>query len=368
MTLVRISCIEVKNFRAIRCARIRIDNLTIVLGPNGTGKTALLDAISVFFGKKGVDASDFHGGGDGPVEITVEFSDVGPEPPDGFPADRRICRRISKKDGKLAAEYLANVPRFQRFAELEDLKGNAYKAKYRAIRSEGYDLPECDSIEDMRAAIRRWALDHYRECEPVQERFVADPSAYVDIFPVEAMRDPSADASEGGGSALTDLVDLVIRSSPEESRKLAELDRHLRESFDELTDAEKFTGLSNMSSGITSIIREIEPAMEVEFGWRRDSSVRMPVPSAETRIWENGYLNSIDKSGHGAQRLFLYAILRYLHDLAHEAGAPGSGRMLIIDEPELHQHPVRQEAFYRVLKGLSDDLQVVYVTHSPNFL
>jgi putative ATP-dependent endonuclease of OLD family len=81
------------------------------------------------------------------------------------------------------------------------------------------------------------------------------------------------------------------------------------------------------------------------------------------------------KMGMGVQASLSIAILRAYGELKLTNKPP-----IFIDEPELYMHPQAQRNFYRILRGLSEDirneqgeliregLQIFYSTHSPDFL
>lgn len=77
--------------------------------------------------------------------------------------------------------------------------------------------------------------------------------------------------------------------------------------------------------------------------------------------------------GHGARRALHMAALETDADiLGRDDGRPDAGMatLYIIDEPELHQHPLRQDLIFSALRRLSEEssTQVIYATHSPHLV
>jgi len=79
--------------------------------------------------------------------------------------------------------------------------------------------------------------------------------------------------------------------------------------------------------------------------------------------------------GHGARRALHMAALEADADILAEGGSVDEGNtdmatLYIIDEPELHQHPQRQDLIFGALRRLSEkpSSQVIYATHSPHFV
>jgi len=74
-----IKTIHVKNFRSVFDDRIDCDNLTVLVGRNGTGKSSFLRAMEMFYDPKAaVSAEDFYAEDTSKdIEIAVTFTDLG---------------------------------------------------------------------------------------------------------------------------------------------------------------------------------------------------------------------------------------------------------------------------------------------------
>ncbi|RNJ72975.1 MAG: hypothetical protein EB824_05295, partial [Thaumarchaeota archaeon S15] len=77
-------------------------------------------------------------------------------------------------------------------------------------------------------------------------------------------------------------------------------------------------------------------------------------------------------AGHGTKRAFYMSTLEVISEMSADGsgGQPESSTVIVIDEPELHQHPQRQKVLLKALQRLSKQgsHQVVYSTHSPHFV
>ena len=80
---------------------------------------------------------------------------------------------------------------------------------------------------------------------------------------------------------------------------------------------------------------------------------------------ENNIEENIENKGSGLQRAVALAVIQTqplnLRD-------PNSALMFCIDEPELNLHPKAQETLSKALKNISEQQQIVIVTHSPFML
>jgi len=108
---------------------------------------------------------------------------------------------------------------------------------------------------------------------------------------------------------------------------------------------------------------------------------RTPVTSAIANLVEDGYSATVDRTSHGLQRVFIMSLLQHLSTI-NETNAGSTSvsdfptLVLIIEEPELYQHPNRQRHISEIcialseckVSGVSSKIQVVYSTHSPHFV
>jgi predicted ATP-dependent endonuclease of OLD family len=70
--------IRVQNFRSIKDATLECDLITILIGPNGGGKSAFLHALSIFYNPNAdYSEEDFYNREtENPITITVTFGDL----------------------------------------------------------------------------------------------------------------------------------------------------------------------------------------------------------------------------------------------------------------------------------------------------
>ncbi len=76
-----IKMILIKNFRSILDNRIDCDNLTVLVGRNGTGKSSFMQALEMFYDPKAtITAEDFYAEDTSKeIEVAVTFTDLGTE-------------------------------------------------------------------------------------------------------------------------------------------------------------------------------------------------------------------------------------------------------------------------------------------------
>ena len=135
--------------------------------------------------------------------------------------------------------------------------------------------------------------------------------------------------------------------------------------------------LNNLGKRMTKTVRQFVPGAEVDLSWHQ-TELDIGLPTAQINLWEDGFPSAVGRAGHGLQRVFIMSMLQHLSEV--QASGEGDSELpalvLVIDEPELYQHPNRQRDMSRVLlslasggiSGASSETQVIYSTHSPHFV
>lgn len=106
---------------------------------------------------------------------------------------------------------------------------------------------------------------------------------------------------------------------------------------------------------------------DLKLDWKKDEkSVSVQDPIAQVLLSERGYVDRVDKFGHGLQRSFLLVILQ---ELMAVDNAVNPTLILGCEEPELYQHPPQARHLAEILMELAaGDSQVLLTTHSPYFI
>ena len=224
---------------------------------------------------------------------------------------------------------------------------------------------------------------------------------FTKFIPIPAVRDASAEAEEGKGSAITELIDLVVRSALLTRKDLQELKDSANLQYSEIINPSKLTEMAHLEGDLTSTLKTFVPDASVHLTWLSIGGVDIRMPKADVTLTEDGYRSPVTRTGHGLQRAFILTMLQHLAvttmsnipravnlDLLPVAETSASGShtdrqetpdvILSIEEPELYQHPTRQRHLAAVLLRLASGesalrdvtrkTQIMYSTHSPAFV
>lgn len=406
-----VESLHVKNFRSILNETLDFEDLTALVGANGSGKSSFLAALNLFYyNSPRIEIEDFYNQNiENEIVIALTFKGLSEEAKEKFSNyienEKLTVEYVLKWDnGKISGKYygssLQNTD-FQRVYEAFDIKDRAKTAKeaYSALRRtpEYASLPPCTSIADMKSSLGEWEIEHPDRCtrkrdegqffgfKEVGQGYLGQ---YTKLLLIPAVRDASEDTEEGRGSILTELMDLVVRSVLANKQALIELRDETQRKYDDIVDPGNLVELQNLSEQMTNTLKTFVPNSKVELTWHQ-LDVDIPMPRADVKLIEDGYSSAVHRTGHGLQRAFILTIFQHLA-LAQTTSAeiadlenPPIQRevklpdlLLVIEEPELYQHPNRQRHLAMIFSqlasgktpGVAEKTQVIYSTHSPLFI
>lgn len=406
-----VKAIHVKNFRSILDERIDLDNLTVLVGRNGTGKSSFLRALELFYDPKAVvSPEDFYAEDTSKqVEIAVTFTDLGAKEKSLFAPyldgnDLTVVRVFSisaKKSGTYHGMKLQNPE----FTDVRNAGGKAeIKDKYNEIRKkpEYASLPAVRNADQVEEELRKWETANPGSCSPLRDDgqffgFTEVANGYLGRYTrfihIPAVRDAAEDATEARGSCITEIMDLVVRQTLASRKELLTLQEETQKKYREIIDPSKLSELSRLEARLSDTLRYYAPETNLSIEWAKAVDIDFPLPKAEVRLHEDGYKSSVQRTGHGLQRAFILTLVQHLvaaksagmsteQGSASEVEIPEQAEpqlpnlVLAIEEPELYQHPSRQRHMASVLLKLSEGTipgvakrtQVIYSTHSPLFV
>jgi predicted ATPase len=403
---MRIQKVRLKNYRSILDEEISFDSLTAIVGPNGAGKSAALKALDEFYSTTRTTTLDdfYNRDSTAEIEITVSFGDLTETERDLFAhyLDGSTLS-VTKVIDQSRERYHGSRLQDPEFSKIRALGGKSDRRKaYNELREQDAykELPTVRSAEDAEAALAAWEATHANRLQLIRDdgkffgfRQVGQSrlERFTRFVLVPAVRHAEQDAADSRGSAIYQLMELVVRSTLERSSAFAEFRNRVRGEYATILDPERIPQLGELGARLTDILRNYVPSAAVLLDWIVADQLNFPLPKAQVRLREDNFDAPVDKVGHGLQRAFILSLLQGLAGaLGDEPAQPAEDgeetgsipaetppdMILAIEEPELYQHPNRQRHLARILQQLSDGTipgvarrtQVIYCTHSPLFL
>lgn len=391
---MRIKSLTIKNFRSFKDETIIFDDYTVLVGPNGVGKSTVLSALNVLFREKEhsstdttvLDEQDFHNGNTrDPIEIIATFDDLSDLAKEDLKhyvrQDQLIVAAVAKFDpvtGRAEVKQYGERMGLKDFApffaaEGEGARVGELKKIYTDIRERYDDLPAPGTGPAMATALREYEARHPLDCVPIRssDNFYGarkgrlDP--YVQWVYVPAVKDAKAEQVEGKNTALGKLLSRTVRIRTNFDEQVERVRAEAAEAYGNLLQ-ENQKELEEISGALLTRLREwAHQDADLKIVWAQDAerSVRIEAPSARALAGEAGFCGDVTRLGHGLQRSFILAIL---HELAETSDHEIPTLLLGVEEPELYQHPPQARHLSKVLmKVAQGNSQVLVTTHSPVF-
>ena len=401
---MKLTELKIENFRSFKEETIFFDDYTCLVGPNGTGKSAVLMALNVFFRENASTVTDVltlrkedfhHENVQEPVRITLTFEEL----PDGKNVSEkaRNLLELYARHGELVLfaeakwdEVTQTAPvkqygsrlvmeEFVPYFEAEKKKALVRDLRpiYAEIRKRFPELPAETRGPQMREALRNLEESLPKERKKLKDEpnelygFTGGLYRLEDLVQwvyVPAVKDASTEQEEGSKTALGQLLQRTVRAKIDFKSYLDALEEEVEGKYNEILEKEK-DALKELALSIQESLREwTNPRANLELEWQGEP-VKVKGPIAKAKVGEDAFIDQgISRMGHGMQRGFLVAILKELVDNEQKGGPK---LLLGFEEPELYQHPPQAQYMLSVLERLAEpenNSQIIVTSHSPYFV
>lgn len=401
---MKLTEVRIKNFRSFKDGTIPFDDYTCLVGPNGTGKSAVLMALNVFFRNNDSTVTDVlnltkedfhHENVQEPVRITLTFEDLPSEDDPLVSKEAMELLKLYARQHKLVlfakAEWDPVTERapvkqygsrsvmkeFKQFFKAKENRARAQelKAIYSKLREKFPELPKLTTAKDMGSALQEYENKRLDECSMEDAEcecygFTGGLYRLADLVQwvyVPAVKDASSEQEEGSKTALGQLLQITVRAKIDFKDELAVLEEEAEDRYETILEGKK-SALKELGLAIQKSLRDwTNPRAAFELEWQGDFAKARP-PIAKARVGEDAFIGEIARLGHGMQRGFLVAILK---ELVRNEQKGGPKLLLGFEEPEIYQHPPQAQHIQGVLERLTEpenNSQVIVTSHSPYFV
>lgn len=369
---MKLKRVRIRNFRCFQNeTALDFEEITALVGRNDSGKSAVLDALALFFGGYTADVDDACLNGDRTdMAVICEFCDLPAELV--IDADYRVSpsaewilnsrrnleiHRVFNgaiQKPKLTRTFLkATHPTAAGFEDLLYLKNSGLKARARQL---GVDLAGVD--QRVNSALRQ-AIWHFSRDLCLAEREIdiekedakkiwASLSKQLPLFAIFHSDRKSTDQDDEAQDPLKSAVEEALQA---QEVALETLTSYVREQ------------VLGIARATVEKLREMDPTLAQELNprfakpnWGKVFGISL---TDDSQI-------PINKRGSGVRRLILLNFFRAQAE-KRLASAEASGIIYAIEEPETSQHPNNQRVLLSALRDLSEQpgCQVVFTSHTP---
>lgn len=359
---MRLKEIQIQNYRSIGDVTIQFppDIPVILFGQNNAGKSNILSAINLFLGEKyplyqDISDTDYKQGSKEPINIVGTFDESMPGVCPFLPRPRNTAKleKIGPSEAYVCTPIYDTKPLNHNGFPMQNIEINKIGLKY--IRYQKAD-----------------PKDNYAF---VPERYFYSPTKSLGDTRLDVdenvWRDFSSLMIEGGD----DLSSVLNRENPNSIIKRLfskifpssfSMLNPLKEQLDKVKDYEDLKAMASILRNSLSLVNSsIEGFSKIDFSLYNPSDISDAIHFVTADEKENIY-----NLGTGEQQIIALSLITTYMAVA------GGFRVLILDEPETHLHPLAQKWLKEFIKARSmndiDDrknkLQIIITTHSPYFL
>jgi len=402
--------IEVKNFRSIKEAYLECDDLTVLIGGNGAGKSSFLYAIKNFYDIIApiTDEDFFNRDINDTIEIRVTYGNLRDDEKEEFKSyikDNKliVTKRISYINGKTEQKYYAAPPQIPQFAKIRAKpKKEMIKDWNELIESKLFEGLEekARSSDNVKEFMIKYEEDHPELLEPIKQevQFFGPPNIgggkldnFTKFVLVPAVREASDEVSHKKG-AIYQILDMIILRKVNAREDIQKFKSEFEQRIKKLYSSENLTELPELGNSISTTLEKFAPGSHLNLNWSEIKIPMIPLPAPKASLIEDGFEGEITRKGHGLQRALIITLLQHLamtvpittsNDSSIEKDkietrelSKGPDLIIAIEEPELYLHPARcrylSNILYQLIKkpeyGLGASNQIIYTSHSPYFV
>jgi len=366
---MRLVEIKLHNFRAYADpVKIDINDLTVFVGQNDSGKSSILDALHIFFNEpKGLpDKDDFTVASESDLlSVSCLFDDL----PDSVVIDEAVpttlaeefmlndeglleIKKVFPKSGKPNVYAVAHHPRNDSCNDLLSLTNTKLKT---SAQNAGVDLAGIDQRVNTQLRKAIWAACGDLQLGPTEIDLAKESAKALweklkPQMPVYALFKSDRPSTDQDAEAQDPMKVAIKEAIATQEAVLEEVRKKVESQVQDIADK------------TVEKIMEMSPDLASQLN-----------PRVVTKKWDTLFNVSltgdgdipINKRGSGTRRLVLLNFFRAKAE--QESTSKGTGIIYAIEEPETSQHPNNQKLLVQAFEELvaAGACQVLLTTHTP---
>ena len=404
-----IESIYIESFRCIKKTQLNCDELTVIIGRNGSGKSSFLKAIDIFYDVNASITIDdfFNKDTNQEIILMITYAQLKETEINEFQAYIRenkliVTKRISVVDGKFTQKYYAAAMQIPEFAEIRALGKRDQVSKIKeAIASGKFSglSGNPKSANDAEELMAYYEREHPELKQPIEkeEQFFGPKNIgggkldkYTKFVLVPAVREVEDEISDKKGTSLYQLLDIIVYRQVNARDDIRAFKEKFESELRSLYNSENLKELPKLGESISVMLSKFSPGAKLNLNWEDIKPPELPLPKAIPTLIDDDFEGDISRKGHGLQRALIITLLQQLalttslvsSSETHQSESSTEENITIIEpnlilaieEPELYLHPLRCRYLSKLLSELSiketttGSNQILYATHSPFFV
>lgn len=362
---MKVSRIKIENFRGHKSTELKFADYHVLVGENGSGKTAVLEAInyatSSYYLSSRLEEQDFHSADAGDIKIILEFDmPYAVKVPDGYThqlvlaksVELNVKRRDRAAPGRAFSDpfvvsHLCSPIIFQKKADIGQLP-----------------LPKDVSADDLPNAVTATgegflitrksgnAMSVRKDSVSLANELIGFPN----VFYFDRQRE--RETKTGFNSLFTKIakdLNWRYRKGWSQDETTAMWATYYGSVIGVVADKKKRELLVPLRERLTQLLGEDFSSLEISL-----LNIEQPFSKGFLSFREGS--NQVDLEGAGSGIAMLAALLL----LEQVSERSGDDLILLVDEPELHLHPQLQMKLVDHMQKSA--AQTIVTTHSPLFV
>jgi hypothetical protein len=180
---------------------------------------------------------------------------------------------------------------------------------------------------------------------------------------VPDVKETFEEATDPKRSPVIGLLNEIVRQTFENKKDFTDFIEQANIRLAELTDPKSVPQLSGISERLTKTVGKYYADTNLIADLNKADEISVNFPSPVIGVVHRGLKVDVGFVGHGLQRAIFFALVQFLAEEQAEQIDRGeitqqfteafSDIILLIEEPEIYQHPLKQVLFYDAFKEIS---------------
>lgn len=383
---MKLSKLEIKNFRRIEHAEIHLNPASFIIGPNNYGKSSILRAIDALLTLKEdvVKADDFRLLPDGSrcqtIEISSWFTDIAPE----ITNSRGFKGRVVNGEFFYKKTYnISNVKPvietllypYEIIAPFDKVKTYTDLLEVGVTEEQILDLFDIKKVENKKLP-SEWefridgAIKWNTEAEPQLYKNPGGAPSNINsklprllYIPSYANTDDVGKA-DGNKTLLGECLGYIFEDILADNKLAKDIQDNLNELQKQMSPETDESLIKVLCSEVNEIIGDVFPNCGININPSLQGLTEILKPKYSVEMYSNVNTDAT-RQGTGLIRTAIFSMLKYHSKLKAKKETKTKPLIIAFEEPEIYLHPSAANMLRDTIYSLGQSNQIICTTHSP---